>query len=174
MGCAPKIVFAKMRFSFLDKWSLLATINHHSGSPHLHRFHVHSTLLLRLFPVLRNRKFFMERKDEITPTDSAPSGLPTRLVAHFSNKYVEVFPLYYQADSVRSRDSQIEGWSELWDSEQSDLWDRGVPSPALIDFVESRPNILPQANSNRRLRALVPVRYSVNLLDSHSTCLTEA
>ncbi|EHK20582.1 uncharacterized protein TRIVIDRAFT_69106 [Trichoderma virens Gv29-8] len=66
---------------------------------------------------------------------------PSRLVAHFSN---------------RNRESQADGWTLLWESDQSDLWDRGKPSPALIDFVESQHQVLPRPAHGRPLRALVP------------------
>ncbi|KAJ9326896.1 hypothetical protein DTO027B5_4722 [Paecilomyces variotii] len=69
---------------------------------------------------------------------SQPTG---RLISHFAN---------------RSRETQSTGWSELWETNQSDLWDRGKPSPALIDFIESRPAVLPKPENGRRLRALVP------------------
>ncbi|KAL3469147.1 S-adenosyl-L-methionine-dependent methyltransferase [Aspergillus californicus] len=29
-----------------------------------------------------------------------------------------------------------QGWSDLWDSGDSGLWDRGIPSPALVDLLE--------------------------------------
>lgn len=61
----------------------------------------------------------------------------------------------------RARENQSSGWSELWESNESDLWDRGKPSPALIDFIESHPTALPKAENGRRLRALVPVCFFV-------------
>ncbi|KAF3219634.1 hypothetical protein TWF106_007057 [Orbilia oligospora] len=56
------------------------------------------------------------------------------------------------------RQDQIDGWSSLWDADESGLWDRGKPSPALIDFVECYgQNILHgMKRDGRRLKALVP------------------
>ncbi|OAA47884.1 Thiopurine S-methyltransferase [Metarhizium rileyi] len=65
---------------------------------------------------------------------------PGRLAAHFIN---------------RSRAQQSDGWDFLWESNENELWDRGMPSPALIDFIESRQDVL-QAPAERRLCALVP------------------
>ncbi|GAB1321042.1 hypothetical protein MFIFM68171_11252 [Madurella fahalii] len=56
----------------------------------------------------------------------------------------------------RDRHSQSTGWSELWESGQNNIWDRGKPSPALIDFISSRPDIIAQLGGGRRPRALVP------------------
>ncbi|KAH6856021.1 S-adenosyl-L-methionine-dependent methyltransferase [Chaetomium sp. MPI-CAGE-AT-0009] len=73
---------------------------------------------------------------------AAPNNEPPgRLISHFAN---------------RDRQSQSTGWSELWESGQSDLWDRGMPSPALIDFIASRPSIIDQLGGGSRPRALVP------------------
>lgn len=64
------------------------------------------------------------------------------------------------SSTARSRTQQAAAWSSLWGSDENDLWDRGMPSPALIDFVESRPEALcaPATANGGRLRALVPVR----------------
>jgi len=62
----------------------------------------------------------------------------------------------------RTRETHNEGWSALWESSEEDLWDRGNPSPALIDFIEQRKEWLPNRPSGRRLRALVPVRDLLN------------
>ncbi|KAK5326084.1 hypothetical protein LTR70_002349 [Exophiala xenobiotica] len=70
----------------------------------------------------------------------------------------------------RTRETHNEGWSELWESNEESLWDRGMPSPALIDFLEKRPEHLPAAPSGRRLRALVPAcgrGYEVVVLALH-------
>ncbi|KAI0883452.1 S-adenosyl-L-methionine-dependent methyltransferase [Annulohypoxylon maeteangense] len=67
----------------------------------------------------------------------------------------------------RSREQQSQGWSELWESGQTDFWDRGKPSPALIDFIESA--TLPRRDG-RRLRVLVPgcgKGYDVAMLALH-------
>ncbi|KAL3439601.1 S-adenosyl-L-methionine-dependent methyltransferase, partial [Aspergillus tetrazonus] len=37
----------------------------------------------------------------------------------------------------RPTPSHPKAWSDLWDSGESSLWDRGMPSPALIDLLES-------------------------------------
>ncbi|CAH0053877.1 unnamed protein product [Clonostachys solani] len=59
---------------------------------------------------------------------SAPeSDQPGRLISHFRN---------------RDSKQQLSGWTELWETDQSDLWDRGKPSSALIEFIESKPEVL--------------------------------
>ncbi|KAG5980632.1 hypothetical protein E4U55_003815 [Claviceps digitariae] len=82
---------------------------------------------------------------------------PTRLISHFAD---------------RSRTEQTVAWSELWESDENDIWDRGMPSPALIDFIESKPEALhaPVAANAERLRALVPGcgrGYDVAMLALH-------
>ncbi|OTA91502.1 hypothetical protein M434DRAFT_22390 [Hypoxylon sp. CO27-5] len=75
------------------------------------------------------------------------SQSPTQLISHFTN---------------RDRDNQLLGWVEL-------------PSPALIDWIESRPEILP-SHPGRRLRALVPgcgKGYDVVMLALHGFDATE-
>ncbi|KAL4987122.1 S-adenosyl-L-methionine-dependent methyltransferase [Aspergillus falconensis] len=53
----------------------------------------------------------------------SPSQPPTkgRLISHFEN---------------RPTPSHPKAWSDLWDAGESSLWDRGMPSPALIDLLE--------------------------------------
>ncbi|KAH0535982.1 hypothetical protein FGG08_007119 [Glutinoglossum americanum] len=79
-----------------------------------------------------------------------------RLIGHFDN-----VPLERHASA----------WSELWDQGESDLWDRGCPSPSLVDLLEHQPDVLnPIAPSGRRKRALVPGcgrGYDVILLALH-------
>ncbi|KAI2629222.1 S-adenosyl-L-methionine-dependent methyltransferase [Hypomontagnella submonticulosa] len=78
----------------------------------------------------------------------------TQLQSHFMN---------------RDRNNQPSGWTELWDTNQSYFWDRGQPSPALVDWIESRPKDLPSV-SDRRLTALVPgcgKGYDVVMLALH-------
>jgi hypothetical protein len=59
---------------------------------------------------------------------------------------------------VRAQEQHGAGWSELWEKGESDLWDRGFPSPALADIVAERRDILNPLNSDgSRKRALVPV-----------------
>ncbi|KAI0099547.1 S-adenosyl-L-methionine-dependent methyltransferase [Hypoxylon sp. NC0597] len=87
-------------------------------------------------------------------TTNPESQSPTRLISHFVN---------------RARDNQSSGWVELWETGQNHFWDRGRPSPALIDWVESRPDILP-SHPGRRLTALVPgcgKGYDVVMLALH-------
>ncbi|EXJ70717.1 uncharacterized protein A1O5_05707 [Cladophialophora psammophila CBS 110553] len=59
----------------------------------------------------------------------------------------------------KDTEGQNAAWSELWDTDQSDLWDRGKPSPALVDFVEQKldQSLLQRTgDGQRRLKALVP------------------
>ncbi|KZF23609.1 thiopurine S-methyltransferase family protein [Xylona heveae TC161] len=70
-----------------------------------------------------------------------PDG-PTPLINHFSKT---------------PTDDHGSAWSALWDSDDSDLWDRGKPSPALIDLIEQQSELLrPIAENGRRKKALVP------------------
>ncbi|KAI1772964.1 S-adenosyl-L-methionine-dependent methyltransferase [Hypoxylon cercidicola] len=83
-----------------------------------------------------------------------PGQGPTRLISHFLN---------------RDRNNQSSGWAELWDTNQSDFWDRGKPSPALIDWIELQPDAL-RSTFDRRLKALVPgcgKGYDVAMLAMH-------
>ncbi|KAI8941041.1 hypothetical protein NX059_002285 [Plenodomus lindquistii] len=66
----------------------------------------------------------------------------TRLISHF--------------DDYKSRDKQSAGWSSLWESNESDLWDRGRPSPALVAFLEDHPNGKEILAQGRPLKAFVP------------------
>ncbi|KAI0835160.1 S-adenosyl-L-methionine-dependent methyltransferase [Hypoxylon sp. FL0890] len=87
-------------------------------------------------------------------TDPEPQP-PTQLTSHFKN---------------RGRDGQSSAWAELWDAGQTHFWDRGKPSPALIDWVESRPEVLP-SHTGPRLTALVPgcgKGYDVVMLALHA------
>lgn len=92
-----------------------------------------------------------------------------RLVNCFKAQYVSL-PLFSSTHdipmnkpptntSTSSQDNQTAGWSNLWDTDSSNLWDRGMPSPALIDFIEERVN--PLTEDGRRKKALVPVRPSL-------------
>jgi len=55
--------------------------------------------------------------------------------------------------------NQGSGWCALWQSNESDLWDRGKPSPPLIELVEQRGDLIQsRADNGRRKKALVPVR----------------
>ncbi|KAL3488602.1 S-adenosyl-L-methionine-dependent methyltransferase [Aspergillus germanicus] len=79
-----------------------------------------------------------------------PVQAPTkgRLISHFENREI---PDHGKA------------WSDLWDSGESDLWDRGLPSPALIDLIEEYDRTLfcpfrttESGESKGRKRVLVP------------------
>ncbi|KAI2613456.1 S-adenosyl-L-methionine-dependent methyltransferase [Hypoxylon sp. NC1633] len=78
-----------------------------------------------------------------------------QLAAHFIN---------------RDPNDQSSGWVELWNTERTHVWDRGGPSPALIDWIESNPDLLPRPTGDRRLKALVPgcgKGYDVAMLALH-------
>ncbi|KAB8225036.1 S-adenosyl-L-methionine-dependent methyltransferase [Aspergillus novoparasiticus] len=69
---------------------------------------------------------------------------------------------------AHSPDDQTAGWSNLWDTDSSNLWDRGMPSPALIDLIEERSN--PLTEDGKRQKALVPgcgKGYDVVMLALH-------
>ncbi|KAF9886492.1 hypothetical protein FE257_011399 [Aspergillus nanangensis] len=76
-----------------------------------------------------------------------PSPPKGKLISHFEDRSIQ---------------DHGPGWSNLWDTGNSSLWDRGKPSPALIDTIEShqqtRDDCLfhPIAADGRRKRALVP------------------
>ncbi|CAG9989461.1 unnamed protein product [Clonostachys byssicola] len=79
-----------------------------------------------------------------------------RLLSHFADR--------------NGSERQNSGWAELWDTDQSDLWDRGTPSAALIDWVESHPDQLQSLSGLHRPRALVPgcgKGYDVAMLALH-------
>ncbi|OTB18168.1 hypothetical protein K445DRAFT_314978 [Daldinia sp. EC12] len=85
--------------------------------------------------------------------DAPPSEL-TQLVSHFIN---------------RARSNQWSAWSNLWNNDKSYFWDREGPSPALIDWIESRPKVL-KFSSDCRPVALVPgcgKGYDVVMLALH-------
>ncbi|KAL5383092.1 hypothetical protein DPSP01_006072 [Paraphaeosphaeria sporulosa] len=66
----------------------------------------------------------------------------TRLISHFQTKEQEQYGA---------------GWSELWEKGESNLWDRGFPSPALTDIIAERRDILSPLNvDGSRKRVLVP------------------
>ncbi|OBT85058.1 hypothetical protein VE02_07153 [Pseudogymnoascus sp. 03VT05] len=70
------------------------------------------------------------------------SGQPSRLISHFTGSSVN---------------DQGSGWCALWEKGESDLWDRGKPSPPLIHFIEQRGDITQCiAKCGRRRKVLVP------------------
>ncbi|KAJ5728078.1 hypothetical protein N7493_004408 [Penicillium malachiteum] len=69
----------------------------------------------------------------------APEG-KSRLIRHFEKSSIE---------------KHNDAWTDLWDTDNSDMWDRGKPSPALIDLLEQREDILgPIAADGRRKTVL--------------------
>ncbi|KAB8067988.1 S-adenosyl-L-methionine-dependent methyltransferase [Aspergillus leporis] len=77
----------------------------------------------------------------LTSNQNAPEGR-SWVVNHFAER------------EVRDHGSV---WAALWDTQNNDMWDRGKPSPALIDLVEQREGLFqPLAADGRRKRALVP------------------
>ncbi|KAK9318914.1 hypothetical protein V1517DRAFT_334238 [Lipomyces orientalis] len=67
----------------------------------------------------------------------------------------------------------LDGWCELWDPGESNLWDRGEPSPPLIDLLERRHDLVEPITDGRRKMALVPGcgrRYDVAMLARHGLC----
>ncbi|RAK84922.1 thiopurine S-methyltransferase family protein [Aspergillus costaricaensis CBS 115574] len=76
-------------------------------------------------------------------------------MAHTPNPPVQGRLISHLAE--RSAEDQGSGWSALWDSNESDLWDRGSPSIALVDVIEQQKDIFsPFTPDRRRKRALVP------------------
>ena len=66
------------------------------------------------------------------------------------------------ANSNSSVHNQGSGWCALWESNESGLWDRGKPSPPLIELVEERGDIIQsRADDGSRKRVLVPVRAAI-------------
>ncbi|KAI1523245.1 thiol methyltransferase [Pyrenophora tritici-repentis] len=59
---------------------------------------------------------------------------------------------------ARTRDAQSDGWAKLWENDESGLWDRGRPSPALIKFLDEHPfrETLLRDQGKRPLKAFVP------------------
>ncbi|PYH92842.1 S-adenosyl-L-methionine-dependent methyltransferase [Aspergillus ellipticus CBS 707.79] len=84
-----------------------------------------------------------------------PEG-QTRLVQHFQERFIE---------------DHNNGWKNLWDTDNSDMWDRGKPSPALINLLEQREDIIsPVTADGRRKKVLVPgcgKGYDVVMLALH-------
>lgn len=99
--------------------------------------------------------------DECTRTASDPRGSvsPDQTLR---TKVWKIFSIH-QNDRGLTACSSIEdhndAWDNLWESDNSDMWDRGRPSPALIDLLEQREDILsPIAANGQRKKILVPVR----------------
>ncbi|KAJ5927617.1 thiol methyltransferase [Penicillium verrucosum] len=73
--------------------------------------------------------------------------------------------------SERALQDHGSGWSALWDTKDNVLWDRGKPSPALIDLIEQRKDLFQPLTANgRRKKVLVPgcgQGYDVVMLALH-------
>ena len=67
-----------------------------------------------------------------------PTDARSQLSAHFSARDISAHP---------------EGWDELWVNGYIP-WDKGFPSPALVDLLEERKHLLPSKHG--RKKALVP------------------
>ncbi|KAJ6262466.1 hypothetical protein Dda_3274 [Drechslerella dactyloides] len=81
---------------------------------------------------------------EIRPGGTGTEGFG-RLITHFLKK------------DQKNTGEQNAAWSELWDTDQSDLWDRGKPSPALAEFLERKlDHSSLRKTEGQILRALVP------------------
>lgn len=66
--------------------------------------------------------------------------------------------------TLRTTDEVTSAWSELWETKEDHFWDRGYPSPALIDYLESdNPVTRTMKTDSDRSKALVPVRPSLLL-----------
>ncbi|RAL12426.1 thiol methyltransferase [Aspergillus homomorphus CBS 101889] len=91
-----------------------------------------------------------------SPEQMQTAAGQTRLVRHFAGQSI---------------DQHTDGWAQLWDTDNSDLWDRGKPSPALIDLVEERRDLVsPVRADGSRKTALVPgcgKGYDVVMLALH-------
>ncbi|KAE8338033.1 hypothetical protein BDV24DRAFT_177144 [Aspergillus arachidicola] len=85
------------------------------------------------------------------PTTPVVQG---RLIGHFHDRPLE---------------DHGSGWSSLWDSNESDLWDRGKPSPALIDLIEQEKDnaiFRPLKPDGQRKKALVPYNFGLGCMGS--------
>jgi hypothetical protein len=85
----------------------------------------------------------------------------SRLIRHFEQRYESC--LIQSSDRGLTARSSIENhnaaWDSLWETDNSDMWDRGKPSPALVDLLEQREDILSPITANgQRKKILVPVR----------------
>ncbi|RJE23296.1 Thiopurine S-methyltransferase TPMT [Aspergillus sclerotialis] len=78
-------------------------------------------------------------------TPAQESGTKSRLISHFEERPIQ---------------DHGSGWSSLWDTGNSNLWDRGIPSPALVDIIENHQQdqdlFYPFTADGGRKRALVP------------------
>ncbi|KAJ9485146.1 hypothetical protein VN97_g8224 [Penicillium thymicola] len=93
----------------------------------------------------------------LTPPErlQTPEGR-SRLISHFEQSSIE---------------DHNDAWNNLWETDNSDMWDRGKPSPALIDLLEQREDILsPIAANGQKKKILVPgcgKGYDVVMLALH-------
>ncbi|KAB8212057.1 hypothetical protein BDV34DRAFT_208535 [Aspergillus parasiticus] len=84
-----------------------------------------------------------------TTQEPAAPVVQGRLIGHFHDRPLE---------------DHGSGWSSLWDSNESDLWDRGKPSPALIDLIEQKKDTAlfrPLKPDGQRKKALVPYNFGL-------------
>ena len=101
-----------------------------------------------------------------TPGIPNPPG-KTRLVQHFEKRYFLAITFiqnnHIEFKLILNFKSEIEdhneAWANLWDTNNDDMWDRGRPSPALIDLIEKDDILNPITAEGRRKQVLVPVRY---------------
>jgi len=62
------------------------------------------------------------------------------------------------SNTLRTTGAVTSAWSELWETKEDHFWDRGYPSPALIEYLESsNPVTRTIKTDGARLKALVPV-----------------
>lgn len=101
-----------------------------------------------------------------TPGIPNPPG-KTRLVQHFEKRYILAITFiqnnHIEFKLILNFKSEIEdhneAWANLWDTNNDDMWDRGRPSPALIDLIEKDDVLNPITAEGQRRKVLVPVRY---------------
>ncbi|CAI7573229.1 unnamed protein product [Penicillium manginii] len=91
-----------------------------------------------------------------TPERIQTSEGKSRLIKHFEKSSIN---------------NHNEAWTNLWETNNDDMWDRGKPSPALINLIEQRPDILsPITADGRRKKVLIPgcgKGYDVVMLALH-------
>ena len=96
-----------------------------------------------------------------TPGIPNPPG-KTRLVQHFEKRYFLAITFiqnnHIEFKLILNFKSEIEdhneAWANLWDTNNDDMWDRGRPSPALIDLIEKDDILNPITAEGRRKKSL--------------------